>query len=154
MQAFRKIFGLLAFSLLLHSTFLFGQATLTAVRIPTSIADAGGTGTVGYPYAVFVRIQNWTAGASAQAYLKVYSGTNNEYMWSATGVWSKTTTYANTNQPVVMIDAGGNWSGWIYAKHNSAVGAALQVRARLIPTTPTVQLTTTAQNATILNMSA
>jgi len=153
MQAFRKRISLLLFSLLLHSTFLLGQATLTAVRIPTSIAGAGGTGTVGYPYAVFVRIQNWTAGASSQAYLKVYSGTNNEYMWSATGVWSNTTTYANTNQPVVTIDAGGNWSGWIYAKHNTTLGVTAAVRAAKVGATSTNLTSTPPVTFNVMTMS-
>ena len=132
---------------------MLGQASITAVRIPNAIADGGGTGTVGWPYAVFVRIQGWTAAANGQAYLKIYSGSFNEFMWSATNVWSNTTTFGDANQPKVNIDASGNWSGWIYAKHNTSLGVSLQVRARLIPTTPTVQLTTTAVTMSILNMS-
>jgi phosphatidylserine/phosphatidylglycerophosphate/cardiolipin synthase-like enzyme len=137
----------------LASQALFGQGTITAVRIPNAVADGGGIGTTGYPYAVFVQIQGWTAAANGQAYLKVYSGSFNEFMWSATNVWSNITTYADANQPKVNIDANGNWSGWIYAKHNTAVGVALQVRARLIPTTPTVQLTTTAQTVAVMTMT-
>ncbi len=133
-------------------TLTFGQATITAVRIPNAIADGGGTGTTGYPYAVFVRIQNWTAGASGQAYVKLYSSTNNEYMWSATNVWSNTITYANPNQPVVTIDAGGNWSGWIYAKHNTALGVTVAVRAAKVGATAT-NLTSATVTMNVLAMS-
>lgn len=143
----------LFFIVLFAGSFAFGQGTITVSYLPNSIAGTGGTGTVGYPYAVHVNIQGWTGAASSQAYLKVYSGSNNEFMWAATNVWSNTTTYANTNQPVVDIDASGNWSGWIYAKHNDALGASVQVRARKIPTSPTVQLTTTAVTLTIMNMT-
>lgn len=139
--------------LLLTGSLASGQGTITVSYLPNSVAGGGGTGTVGYPYAAHVSIQGWTGAASSQAYLKIYSGSNNEYMWAATNVWSNTTTYANTNQPVVDIDAGGNWSGWIYAKHSDPLGASVQVRARKIPTSPTIQLTTTAVTLTILNMT-
>ncbi|MDI6765967.1 MAG: phospholipase D-like domain-containing protein [Bacteroidota bacterium] len=132
---------------------ILAQGTITAVQIPTAIAGGGGAGTLGYPYAVYVQIQGWTAGANGQAYLKLYTGSFNEYMWSATSVWSNTTTYGDANQPKVDIDASGNWSGWIYAKHNDALGSSVLVRARKIPTSPTVQLTTSSIALTILNMS-
>ncbi|HSQ75378.1 MAG TPA: hypothetical protein VLT13_07460, partial [Bacteroidota bacterium] len=76
--------------LALHAAPALSQASLTAVYAPSAIAGAGGTGTVGTPYAVFVRIQGWTAAANAQAYVKIYSSTNNEYMWTGTA-WSNTT---------------------------------------------------------------
>src|SRR5258708_4492966 len=111
-------FGLLVGSLLTSTVF---GATITATYIPTSIASGGGTGTTGYPFAVYVTISGWTANASGTAYVKLYNGSNNEFMWSSTGVWSNTTTYSSANQPVVSIDAGGNWSGWVYAKHNNSI---------------------------------
>ncbi|MGD1044307.1 MAG: phospholipase D-like domain-containing protein [Bacteroidota bacterium] len=135
---------------MLGATVLFGQ-TITAVRIPNAVADAGGTGTVGYPYAVFVQISGWTSLANLQAYVKLYSGSNNEYMWSATGVWSNTTTYASSNQPLVNIDANGNWSGWIYAKHNASITASPSLRAAKVGTSATNL--TSAQIFTFLNMA-
>ena len=65
-------------ALLFPAHIVLAQASITAIRIPNAIADAGGAGTIGYPYAVFVRIQSWSSGASSQAYLKLYSGSNNE----------------------------------------------------------------------------
>ncbi|HCV44235.1 MAG TPA: hypothetical protein DGH68_12175, partial [Bacteroidetes bacterium] len=150
----RRLFGfssLILFLTLLISPALFAQATITAVRIPNAIADGGGTGTVGWPYAVFVQIQNWTAGASGQAYLKLYNSTNNEYMWSATGVWSNTTTYSNANQPVVNIDGSGNWSGWIYAKHNTTLGLTAAVRAAKVGATST-NLTSSTKTFNVMSM--
>jgi hypothetical protein len=97
---------------------MFGQGSITAVYAPTAVAD-GGSAVSGYPYAVYVQIANWTAAANAQAYLKIYNGSYNEFMWSSTGVWSSTTTYGSANQPVVSLDGTGGWSGWIYAKHNT-----------------------------------
>jgi phosphatidylserine/phosphatidylglycerophosphate/cardiolipin synthase-like enzyme len=127
--------------------------TITPVIIPNAIAGDGGTGTIGYPYAVFVRIQGWTAAANSQAYLKIYFTTNNEYMWSASSAWSNTTTYSTANQPVVTLDAGGNWSGWIYAKHNTALGATASVRAAKAGATST-NLTSTAKTFTVLTMTS
>jgi hypothetical protein len=105
----RKVFFVLVISALPVFQF-FSKATLTAVTVPNAIADGGGTGATGTPYAVFVKIQGWTAGARSQAYLKVYSSTNNEYMWTGS-TWSTTTTYALSNQHVVTVDVSGNWSG-------------------------------------------
>jgi phosphatidylserine/phosphatidylglycerophosphate/cardiolipin synthase-like enzyme len=133
----RKIFAVIFLSLFLPASLALAQATIIAVYFPSSVAAGGGTGTVGYPYAVYVRIQNWSAAASSQAYVKIYFNTNNEYMWSATGVWSNTTTYSNTNQPTVSIDAGGNWSGWIFAKHNNTLGVTPRVRAAKVGATAT-----------------
>jgi phosphatidylserine/phosphatidylglycerophosphate/cardiolipin synthase-like enzyme len=116
---------------------LAAQSSITAVRIPSAVASGGGAGSVGTPYAVFVRIQNWTSGAGALAYVKLYSGGANEWMYSATGVWSNSTTYSTNNQPVVPIDAGGNWAGWIYAKHNTTLGTAVQLRAARVTATGT-----------------
>jgi phosphatidylserine/phosphatidylglycerophosphate/cardiolipin synthase-like enzyme len=141
-----------AFAILFCSHNAFGQASITGIRIPDAIAESGGAGTTGYPYAIFVRIQNWSSGASSQAYLKLYNGGNNEYMWSATGVWSNTTTYSNTNQPVVNIDASGNWSGWIYAKHNNNLGATAAIRAAKVGATST-NLTSVTKTFNILTMS-
>jgi phosphatidylserine/phosphatidylglycerophosphate/cardiolipin synthase-like enzyme len=126
--------------------------SITAERIPAAIADGGGAGTTGTPYAVFVRIQGWVAAANSQAYLKLYSSTNNEYMWSATGTWSNVTAYNSANQPVVSIDASGNWAGWIYAKHNTALGVSAAVRAAKVAATGT-NLTSGAKTFSILNMS-
>ncbi len=139
--------------LLLLPLLTLDAQTLTTVRIPTAIADGGGTGATGSPYAVFVRIEGWAAGANGQAYLKIYSGTNNEYMWSNAGVWSNGTPYSTSNQPVVSIDAGGNWSGWIYAKHNNALGVTASVRAARVGSTST-NLTSASKTLTILLMTA
>jgi len=125
----RKLLSCFLFTLFIPVSHVFAQATITAVYFPSSVASGGGTGTVGSPYAVYVQVQNWSAAAGTQAYLKIYFNTNNEYMWSATGVWSNTTTYAAANQPVVNIDAGGNWAGWIYAKHNNTLGLTPRLRA-------------------------
>ena len=134
----------------LHS--LFGQTSITATINPNAIADGGGTGSTGYPYAVLVTIQNWAASAGSQAYLKIYFNTNNEFMWSATGVWSNSTTYSNANQPVVDIDASGNWSGWIYAKHNTNLGVTPRVRAAKVGATST-NLTSNAVSVSVLTMT-
>ena len=123
--------------------------TITAVKIPTAIAGSGGAGTVGYPYAVFVNISGWTAAASSQAYVKIYYSTNNEFMWSATGVWSSTTTYSSSNQPVVNIDAAGNWTGWVYMKHNDAVTGP-KLRAAKVGATST-NLTSGSLTFNVLN---
>jgi phosphatidylserine/phosphatidylglycerophosphate/cardiolipin synthase-like enzyme len=146
-----RFFVFLLLCLLVLTTMLFGQGTITAVKIPTSVASGGGVGTVGYPYAAFVQIQGWTACASSQALLKIYSGTNNEYMWSATNVWSNSTPFSNTNQPVADVDASGNWSGWIYMKHNDNVGASASIRVVKVGATAT-RLTTALPAFTILNM--
>ncbi len=138
--------------LALHAAPALSQTSLTAVYAPSAIAGAGGTGTVGTPYAVFVRIQGWTAAANAQAYVKIYSSTNNEYMWTG-AVWSNTTTYGTSNQPVVNIDAAGNWSGWIYAKHNASLGATASVRAAKVGATST-NLTSPSRSFTILDMQS
>lgn len=143
--------ALLLFVLLFIQIPAYSQASLTAVAIPSSIADGGGTGATGYPYAVFVRIQNWTSGANGQAYLKIYSGTNNEYMWTGSA-WSNTTAYSASNQPVVTIDASGNWSGWIYAKHNTGLGTTGSVRAAKVGATST-NLTSSSKTFAILNMT-
>ncbi|MBM2840441.1 MAG: hypothetical protein HW412_969, partial [Bacteroidetes bacterium] len=132
---------------------LFGQATITGIRIPNAVAEGGGSGSTGYPYAVFVQISNWTAAASTQAYVKVYSGSNNEWMWSATSVWSNVTTYSNSNQPVVNIDANGNWSGWIYAKHNNALGVNIQLRAARVGATGTNVTLLPALPVNVMNMT-
>ncbi len=130
---------------------LFSQASLTAVTVPQAIADGGGTGSTGTPYAVFVRIQGWTAGANSQAYLKIYSGTNNEYMWNGTA-WSNATAYA-ASCPLVPIDAVGNWSGWIYAKHNTGLGVTASVRAAKSTATST-NLTSASRSFSVLNMQS
>jgi phosphatidylserine/phosphatidylglycerophosphate/cardiolipin synthase-like enzyme len=151
-RSFIRVFLSLWVCSTLSLTFVFAQTTITAVRIPNAIAAGGGAATQGYPYAVFVRIQNWTSGASGQAYLKLYSGSSNEFMWSATGVWSNRTAFADTNQPVVTINASGNWSGWIYAKHNDALGTTAAVRAAKVGAT-TTNLTATTQTFNIMMMS-
>lgn len=144
---------LVAFFIALLPGALFAQGSVTALWIPTAVADAGGTGTTGYPYAIYVQISGWTACASSQAFVKFYSGSYNEYMWSATGVWSNITTYANTNQPVVNVDALGNWSGWVYAKHNTSLGTSGAVRAAKVGSTSTVRITSATYTYNVLNMT-
>ena len=117
---------------------VFGQATITALYFPNAVAGGGGTGATGYPYAVYVRIHDWTACSGGQAFLKIYSSTNNEYMWSANRAWSKTSSpYSGDNEPAIDIDAHGNWSGWIYAKHNNALGTSASIRAAKVGSTST-----------------
>ena len=141
------------FVLTLIPVIAFGQATITGTYLPGSIADSGGTGTTGYPYAVFVTIAGWTAGASSQAYVKFYNGTNNEFMWSASGTWSNSTTYGSSNQPVVNIDGSGNWSGWIYMKHNPNVTATGKLRAAKVGSTST-NLTSVSITFNVLSMTS
>jgi phosphatidylserine/phosphatidylglycerophosphate/cardiolipin synthase-like enzyme len=117
---------------------------------PAALAGGGGTGTTGTPYSVYVQIQGWTAAANGQAYLKIYSSTYNEYMWTGS-VWSNGTTYAASNQPVVNIDAAGNWSGWIHAKHNANLGSSASVRAAIVTATGT-RLTSSSRTFTVLDM--
>jgi phosphatidylserine/phosphatidylglycerophosphate/cardiolipin synthase-like enzyme len=149
MSSLRAVVFLTA--LLIPSTVL-GQS-ITAVYMPTAVAGSGGSGSIGYPYAAFVRIQGWTTAANSPVYLKFYYASNgNEYMWSATGQWSNATLYSYDNQPVVTLDASGNWSGWIYAKHNDNVGPTLNVRAAKVVATST-NLTSSARTLTILTMS-
>jgi phosphatidylserine/phosphatidylglycerophosphate/cardiolipin synthase-like enzyme len=140
------------FSLLLLGTTSASSQTITALEVPSAIADGGGSGTTGTPYAVLVRIEGWTAAANTQAYVKIYSGTNNEYLWSATGVWSNATAFAATNQPIANLDAGGNWTGWIYAKHNSNVGVATSLRAAQVGNT-SARVTGALPNFSVLIMS-
>lgn len=141
-----------AYLFLLIPVIAFGQASITGVFVPDAIADGGGTGNTGYPYAVFVSISGWTAGASGQAYVKFYSGSNNEYMWSATGAWSNALTYSSSNQPVVNIDAAGNWSGWIYMKHNTNVTVTGKLRAAKVGST-TTNLTSVSITFNVMNMA-
>ncbi len=126
-------------------------ASITAAVMPAAVADAGGPGDVGTPYAVFVRIQGWTSAANSQAYLKIYSSTNNEYMWNGVS-WSDSTKYSSSYQPVVSIDASGNWSGWIYAKHNTALGISANVRAAKVGATST-NVTQSGYALNVLTMS-
>ncbi|MGA9119916.1 MAG: DUF5689 domain-containing protein, partial [Bacteroidota bacterium] len=131
---------------------LLAQGTITAQYFPSSVAPAGGSGTTGYPYAFLVKIQGWTACAGSQAYVKVYNSSNNEFMWTGGG-WSNTTTYNASNQPVVSIDAGGNWTGWVYAKHNDALGTSCAVRAAKVGATSTNK-TSASFSLNVLNLSA
>ena len=133
----------------LAGTILHAQGTVTAERFPTAVADGGGTGTTGYPYAVFVRIQGSTP--NAQVFLKVFNVGNNEYMWSATNVWSNGTAFLSSNQPAPTLDASGNWVGWIYAKHNTTVGATVSVRFRIGGTS--TNITSSSRTLNILSMS-
>ena len=144
------ILAVIILSFMCEST-AFTQGSITAVAIPNAIADGGGTDSTGYPYAVFVRIQNWAAGAGAQAYVKLYFSTNNEYMWTGTS-WSNATAFSASNQPVVTVDAGGNWSGWIYAKHNTALGDTAAVRAAKVGATGTNLTSSPKKKFTILAM--
>ncbi len=128
---------MLFLTLMLTGTSLFGAATITATYIPTSIASGGGTGITGYPFAVYVTISGWTAAANGQAYIKLYSGSTNEFMWSATGAWSNTTTFSTANQPVFNIDASGNATGWIYAKHNNSITGTYSLRGAMVGSTST-----------------
>ncbi|MBA4311922.1 MAG: hypothetical protein C0417_04755, partial [Chlorobiaceae bacterium] len=154
MKVYRiSILLFIALLLAFPSATIFAQGAITGVKIPTAIAAGGGAGTIGYPYAVYVQITGWTGAASSQAYVKIYSGTNNEYMWSATSVWSNATTYADANQPKVDIDASGNWSGWIYMKHNDNLGVSGSIRAAKVGATSTVRVTSTLYTFTILNMT-
>jgi phosphatidylserine/phosphatidylglycerophosphate/cardiolipin synthase-like enzyme len=139
------------------SVVLLGLCTLTAfpqsisvLYAPAALAGGGGTGTAGTPYSVYVQIQGWTAAANGQVYLKIYSSTYNEYMWTGS-VWSNGTTYAASNQPVVNIDAAGNWSGWIHAKHNADLGSSASVRAAIVAATGT-RLTSSSRPFTVLDM--
>lgn len=143
---------LLAPAILLLPPLSPAQSSITAVRIPSAAAAGGGAGAVGTPYAVFVRIQNWTVAANGLVYLKLYSGGNNEWMYSATGVWSNSTQYSTNNQPVVPVDASGNWAGWIYAKHNDNLGTSVQVRAARVLST-TTNLTTSPLVLRVLAMN-
>ncbi|HLX11583.1 MAG TPA: hypothetical protein VKS81_02105, partial [Bacteroidota bacterium] len=113
---------------------MYGAGTITATYIPTSIADNGGTGTTGYPFATFVTITG--AAASSSYYIKIYNSSTNEYMWSGTQ-WSNTTTFSSANQPVVTTDASGGWKGWIYAKHNHTNSGTVNLRAALTTSTST-----------------
>ncbi len=126
-------------------------ASITAAVMPAAVADAGGSGNVGTPYAVFVRIQGWTSAANSQAYVKLYNSTNNEFMWTGSA-WSNTTTYAASNQPVVNLDASGSWSGWIYAKHNTGLGPTVNLRAAKVGSTST-NITQSGIPLNVLTMS-
>ena len=134
-------------ALLVTPLTLLAQGTITAQYFPGAVAGGGGTGSTGYPYAFFVKIEGWSSCAGGQAYVKLYSGSSNEFMWTGS-TWSSTTTYSASNQPVVNVDASGNWSGWIYAKHNDALGTSMKVRAAKVGATSTnvtgVSLTVTA----------
>ncbi len=144
---------LLIFVVMLLSVANIGPAaaqSITAAVFPGSVAGGGGTGSVGTPYAVFVRIQGWSSAANAQAYVKVYSSITIEYMWTGSA-WSNGTAYSASNQPVVTLDASGNWSGWIYAKHNTALGTTAAVRAAKTSDT-NIRLTSDARTFSVLEM--
>ena len=139
--------------LLVFSSLLFrAEASLTVLARPLAAADFGGTGTDGYPYAILVQIQGWSAAANSQAYLKVYSGSSNEFMWSALGTWSNDIAFSNANQPVVSIDGSGNWVGWIYAKHNHSIIQTVSVRGAKVGSTGTQQ-TSPSFSLSILSMT-
>ena len=44
--------------------------SITAVYAPTSVASGGGTDFVGTPFALYVRIQGWTAATNSQAFIE------------------------------------------------------------------------------------
>ncbi len=137
----------LCFFLLLVVSSLF-SATITANYFPSAVATGGGSGTTGYPYAVFVQISGWTANATV--YVKVYNGSTNEYMWKSPA-WSNSTTYS-TSCPIVTLDGSGNWSGWVYVKHNASITTTLAVRAALTTSTST-NVTSSAKTVSYLTMS-
>lgn len=128
------------------------SATIKAIHVPTAIADSGGSGIIGYPYSVFVQISGWTKCSNSQAYLKIYNGSNVEYMWSASNSWSNTNQYS-VSSPIISIDADGNWTGWIYLKHNTSLGTFGAVRAAKVGSTST-NLTSSAITFEILSMSS
>jgi phosphatidylserine/phosphatidylglycerophosphate/cardiolipin synthase-like enzyme len=130
---------------------LLAQGTIAAQYFPTAVAGGGNVGTVGYPYACFVTIQGWTTAANEQVYLKLYSASGAEHMWTGSG-WSSGTTYAG-NIPTVQLDAGGNWSGWIYAKHDDVVGTSVKPRAARTASTGT-NITGPAFTLTLLTMNS
>lgn len=140
--------------LALIPSLLFAQGTITALRMPTSFASGGGTGTTGYPYAVYVQITGFTAAANSQAWVKLYLSTNIEYMWSATSTWSNGSTYSDANQPKLNIDGSGNGSGWIYAKHNDLVTPTFALRARWVNGTSSNQITSSSYNVNALDMTS
>jgi len=143
----RALFFIFAVAFLLGEA--AGQGSISAVISPAGIAGGGGGGSIGSPYAVFVRIQGWTAAAGASAYVKIYSGTNNEFMWTG-AAWSNNTQFDPANQPVVPIDASGNWAGWIAAKHNDAVGSSASLRAARVGDPSTTRITGTVPAFTVL----
>ncbi|TAK52691.1 MAG: choice-of-anchor D domain-containing protein [Bacteroidetes bacterium] len=129
------------------------SAAVNLTYFPTHVAGNGGASTTGFPYAVYVQISGFTAAASSQVYLKIYNSTNNEYMWKpgTPGAWSNSSTYS-ASCPIVTLDASGNWSGWIYAKHNQTLGVTVSVRAALVGSTSTNQ-TSSSRTLTVLTMS-
>jgi phosphatidylserine/phosphatidylglycerophosphate/cardiolipin synthase-like enzyme len=131
---------------------MHAQATISASVSPAALAGGGGPGSVGSPYAVFVRIQGWTAAAGTTAYVKIYSGSSNEYMWTGSD-WSSATAFDAANQPVVPINASGNWSGWIYAKHNDLLGTSASVRAGRVGDPTITRLTSALPAFNVLNVS-
>lgn len=138
-----------AFSLLFLPLTTFAQGTITAQYCPTAVAAGGGTGTVGYPYSCFVQIQGWSTAAGEQVYLKLYSTSGAEHMWKGSD-WSSGTSYAG-NIPVVTLDPTGSWSGWVYAKHDDAVGTSVKARAAKVASTGT-NITGSAISLAVLNM--
>ncbi len=136
----------------LSASIALGAASITATCFPSAVAGNGGSGSIGYPYAVYVTIQGWTAAASSDVYVKIYNSTNNEYMWASPN-WSNATAYSSSNQPVVTLDAGGNWQGWIYAKHNMNLGTTPKVRAAKVGATATNLTTTQTIAITVLDMT-
>ncbi len=129
---------------------LFSQ-TITAQYFPSAVAKGGDAGSLGYPYACFVTIQAWTSAANQQVYVKLYSTSGVEHLWTGSG-WSSGTTYSG-NIPVVTLDGTGGWSGWMYAKHDDIVGISVKPRAAKVSATGT-NITGPAQIIDTLTMSA
>jgi len=114
------------------TTFVFAQSVSVDVY-PLYVAKDGGTGTTGTPFAIFVNISGWSAGAGTNAYIAVRESTTGShyFRWTADNTWSRGSTYSSANYPILQIDANGDAKGWIFLKYPSDKDfTALFVRAR------------------------
>ncbi|RQV94055.1 hypothetical protein EH220_07670, partial [bacterium] len=85
------------------------------------------------PFAVHITIENWTAAANQDVYVKVYSGSYNPYHYTDAYGWSSSTSWAS--KPVVTLDANGNYSGWLFLKSKGL--SQFRPRAALVSSTGT-----------------
>ncbi|MFZ5432151.1 MAG: T9SS type A sorting domain-containing protein [Calditrichota bacterium] len=89
------------------------------ITCPTIVVDAmplcwDGNATVdAVPFVVHISINDWTAQAGNDVYVKVYDGGANPYHYVA-GSWSSSTAWSA--KPIATLDANGNWAGWLALK--------------------------------------
>jgi len=138
-------------------------AVVAGCSYPYYYAPYDGTVSTGTPLAYFVTLAGATATTSYYLNAYYYNGTNpsGAYLWNAsTASWLATTSSSassTTGHPVVVTDASGNWSGWIFVKSRTdkdySVTPNLRIRFYLAtsPAAPN-QWTATYNLVNMMNM--